>query len=98
MTKQLLEIVETIPNWVRLQDDDIVLDIGCNDGFTLSLPRTIGWETTGIDPSNVIGLYFKEIFSETVKYYLNNKYDWNGEISWSEDVYNPNYFFVIEKI
>ena len=36
MTKQLLEVVETIPNWVRLQESDIVLDIGCNDG-TLKL-------------------------------------------------------------
>ena len=42
------------------------LDIGCNDGFTLSLPKAMGWETTGVDPSNVIGLYYKEIFADNI--------------------------------
>ena len=83
------------------------LDIGCNDGFTLSLPRTIGWETTGIDPSNVIGLYFKEIFSENIISntefindifppknisFKNKKFDVITSISMFYDVFDLNAF------
>ena len=52
MTKQLLEIVETVPNWVRLQDDDIVLDIGCNDGTLLGHYKDFDkLRRIGIDPA-----------------------------------------------
>lgn len=68
------------------------LDIGCNDGFTLSLPKAIGWETTGIDPSNVIGLYFKEIFSEEI---LSNTKFINDIFPPKEDSFKNTKFDVI---
>ena len=36
MTQQLLDIVNVVPNWLRLDTNDIVLDIGCNDGTLLN--------------------------------------------------------------
>ena len=52
MTKQLLEVVETIPNWVRLQESDIVLDIGCNDGTLLGHYKDFEkLNRIGIDPA-----------------------------------------------
>ena len=52
MRKQLADIVNVIPNWIRLKNGDIVLDIGCNDGTLLSLypagPKII---KVGIDPA-----------------------------------------------
>lgn len=35
MTMQLNDIVNCIGNWVKLDENDIVLDIGCNDGTLL---------------------------------------------------------------
>ena len=32
MTDQLRQIVDTVPYWVSLKPNDVVLDIGCNDG------------------------------------------------------------------
>ena len=44
------------------------LDIGCNDGYTLSIAKAIGWEVTGVDPSNVIGSYFNDLYpNEKIK-------------------------------
>jgi len=52
MRKQLSDIVNVIPNWVRLKDGDIVLDIGCNDGTLLDLyPGDAKIVKVGIDPA-----------------------------------------------
>ena len=37
MTDQLKEIVDIVPKWVDLKTNDVVLDIGCNDGTLLSI-------------------------------------------------------------
>lgn len=52
MTGQLKEIVDVIPYWVRLNDGDIVLDIGCNDGTLLrQYPSDRKLFKVGIDPA-----------------------------------------------
>lgn len=52
MTRQLREIVESVPNWTKLCEDDVVLDIGCNDGTLLrqylDVPKVV---KVGIDPA-----------------------------------------------
>ena len=35
MTNQLYDIVDNMSLWAELKEDDIVLDIGCNDGTLL---------------------------------------------------------------
>jgi SAM-dependent methyltransferase len=52
MIRQLKEIVDVIPRWVRLKDGDVVLDIGCNDGTLLShYPKDLKLVKAGIDPA-----------------------------------------------
>ncbi len=52
------------------------LDIGCNDGYTVSIAKAIGWEVTGVDPSNVIGSYFNNLYSneKTKARFINDIY------------------------
>ena len=55
MTNQLKDIVNIVPNWARLKDDDIVLDIGCNDGTLLKqYSSNINIKKYGIDPAKNI--------------------------------------------
>tara|TARA_Y100001968_G_scaffold100812_1_gene90735 strand:+ start:7617 stop:8849 length:1233 start_codon:yes stop_codon:yes gene_type:complete len=77
------------------------LDIGCNDGYTLSICKAIGWETTGVDPSNVIGKYYKNIFTEhnfindifpSKKIPQNNQFDIITTISMFYDISNLKQF------
>ncbi len=52
MTRQLADVVRGIPNWVRLGDGDVVLDIGCNDGTLLrQYPEDLRLTKVGIDPA-----------------------------------------------
>ena len=68
MRNHLANLVIDIINRYGFKKPGKWLDIGCNDGFTMSIPKTLGWSTKGIDPSNVIGKYFKELF-------LKNQYE-----------------------
>lgn len=55
MKKQLKDIINIIPRWVRLENYDIVLDIGCNDGTFMSLyPPEYKILKVGIDPAENI--------------------------------------------
>ena len=52
MTRQLKDIVDGALRWVRLEDKDIVLDIGCNDGTLLrQYPQDVNVVKVGIDPA-----------------------------------------------
>lgn len=55
MTRELRDIVEIVPGWVRLAEGDHVLDIGCNDGTLLrQYPPELGLVKVGIDPAKNI--------------------------------------------
>ncbi len=53
MRDNLSGITELVEATVDLQKDDIVLDIGCNDGTLLESYRVEGLRKIGIDPSDV---------------------------------------------
>lgn len=55
MTDQLGQIVDTVPYWVSLKPNDVVLDIGCNDGTLLKNYKKFGnFHRIGIDPATNI--------------------------------------------
>ncbi len=55
MTDQLREIIEIVPKWAELKKNDVVLDIGCNDGTLLNHYNSIGkFYRIGIDPATNI--------------------------------------------
>ena len=54
MRDNLAGIAQMAEKMVGLQEGDLVLDIGCNDGTLLKSYRTSGIKRLGIDPSNVV--------------------------------------------
>ena len=76
MTKQLKDIVEIVPNWINLKDDDIVLDIGCNDGTLLDLySKDIKVKKYGIDPAtNLSKLAKSKIQNYLCDYFTANNF------------------------
>ena len=52
MTNQLNDIVDNVNLWLKLKDNDTVLDIGCNDGTLLKRYNKYGkFFKIGIDPA-----------------------------------------------
>ena len=52
MKRQLVDVVDNVLQWIRLNDGDVVLDIGCNDGTLLSCyPSNYNLIKAGIDPA-----------------------------------------------
>ena len=65
MTKELKEIVKEIEKITKLKSEDVVLDIGCNDGTLLDFYKNKNIRRFGFDPSgNVL-----KIASEKLKKY-----------------------------
>jgi SAM-dependent methyltransferase len=54
MRDNLAGIAQMAEKMAGLQQGDLVLDIGCNDGTLLKSYRTSGIKRLGIDPSNVV--------------------------------------------
>jgi len=63
MVKHLEEKTEKIKSIISLNNNDIILDIGSNDGTTLNFFKNSNLELIGIDPTakNFISYYSKEI-------------------------------------
>ena len=81
MTNQLNDIVDNMNLWVELKKNDVILDIGCNDGTLLKRYSKYGnFYKVGIDPAtNVInevkkhcnahsvGFFSEKVFKKIVK-------------------------------
>lgn len=63
MVKHLAEKVKKISTEVRLLNGDLIIDIGSNDGTTLSMYPNNGLQLLGIDPT---GSKFREFYPEHV--------------------------------
>ena len=62
MRLHLVNLVTDVLNQYGSKPSGNWLDIGCNDGYTVSIAKSIGWDVTGVDPSNVIGKYYSSLF------------------------------------
>ena len=81
MTKQLKDIVDIVPNWVNLNENDIVLDIGCNDGTLLNhYDSKYKVKKYGIDPAKNI----YEAFKDKIDNYLCDYFDSEKFMSMSD--------------
>tara|TARA_B100001027_G_scaffold212414_1_gene181741 strand:- start:351 stop:1607 length:1257 start_codon:yes stop_codon:yes gene_type:complete len=71
MTNQLYDIVDNMSLWAELKEDDIVLDIGCNDGTLLKRYNKYGkFFKVGIDPAtNVVEEVKKQCDAHEVNFF-----------------------------
>ena len=102
MTDNLNEIAIQAMSKVELNENDIVLDIGCNDGTLLKNYKTKKLRVVGIDPAknmaqfsketgaNIIVDYFNE--KSFVKHYGNEKAKIITSIAMFYDLEEPNQF------
>ena len=89
MRLHLTNLVTDVVNQYGTKPPGNWLDIGCNDGYTLSIAKSIGWETYGVDPSNIIGKYFNSLYSNG---------NFINDIFPSEKLNNDNLFDIITSI
>lgn len=72
----LVNIVEQAEKIINLKEEDVVVDIGCNDGTLLSSYRSPDVMRIGFDPVTTFAKYFKKTMKEggIKKYKLFNTY------------------------
>lgn len=101
MRLHLANLVVDIANKYNTKPAGKWLDIGCNDGYTLSIARSMGWQTFGIDPSNIVGKYYQTLFANgefirdifpTNSLKKESSFDIITTISMFYDIYNLNSF------
>jgi len=102
MPKNLKEIVQQAISKVKLNSDDIVIDIGCNDGTLLQNYKQLSVKAIGFDPAKNMAEFSKqsgatiitEFFSaETfIKNFGNDKAKIITSIAMFYDLENPNKF------
>jgi len=73
MTENLKEIAMQAISKVELQDNDIVLDIGCNDGTLLKNYQGKNLRSVGIDPAKNMAEFSKECGADIIVDYFNSK-------------------------
>lgn len=67
------ELVESIFEEISLAPDDLVVDVGCNDGLLLELFKKRGFRTLGIDPSKAALQIAKERGLDTLQSFLTSE-------------------------
>jgi hypothetical protein len=100
MTNELKNIVESVTDLIKLQNDDVVLDIGCNDGTLLKFyPSNL--MKIGFDPAKNLHKYSSEHSFVTIIDYFNAKAYFESiskkakvvtSIAMFYDLENPNKF------
>ncbi len=66
MRTALADIANTAEQIMRLQEDDVVLDIGCNDGTLLGSYNTQGIYRVGFDPAENLAIHARKIANTVV--------------------------------
>ncbi len=107
MQKALLDIKNTAKNNIKLKKDDLIVDIGCNDGTLLNFFDNQKFNLIGFDPALNLSSK-KEKFKRVKNYFsyknfnnlkLNKKAKLITSIAMFYDLDNPNKFVTdIEKV
>lgn len=102
MTKNLNEIVKQAISKVKLESNELVIDIGCNDGTLLQNYKELPIRSVGFDPAKNMLQFSKqsgatiitEFFSsdEFIKHFGNEKAKIITSIAMFYDLENPNTF------
>lgn len=71
MTENLKEIFEQAKSQVNLEKNDMVIDIGCNDGTLLKNYQNLGVKAIGFDPAKNMLQFSKESGAEIIVDYFN---------------------------
>jgi len=71
MTENLREIVEQAKAKVTLENNDYVIDIGCNDGTLLKNYQNLGLKAIGFDPAKNMLQFSQESGAEIIVDYFN---------------------------
>ncbi len=73
MNENLAEIVQESISKVELEKDDLVLDIGCNDGTLLQNYHEMNLQLVGFDPAENMAEFSKKTGAEIIIDYFNEK-------------------------
>ncbi len=73
MNENLAEIVQESISKVELDKDDLVLDIGCNDGTLLKNYHNMNLQLVGFDPAENMAEYSKKTGAKIIIDYFNEK-------------------------
>jgi len=100
MVKSLQDVVTDIENTIKIDDDDVVVDIGCNDGVMFSLYKNKNVLKVGYDPALNLAEKAKKYCTAFINTYFDfNLYPYNipkakivTAIAMFYDLPNPNQF------
>lgn len=73
MTENLKEIVEQAKKMVRLEPNDIVIDIGCNDGTLLKNYQNLNVRAVGFDPAKNMAQFSRKTGAKIIVDFFNEK-------------------------
>lgn len=73
MKDNLKEIVEETISTVKLEKNDIVVDIGCNDGTLLKNYKKLNLRAVGFDPAKNMAKYSRRSRAKIIVDYFNSK-------------------------
>ncbi len=94
MVAHLKHVADSVYNYIDLGRGDHILDIGCNDGTLLENFDSGGYNTVGVDPSNIaspdVDEFYNDFFSADM--FPNRKFKAIFSIAMFYDIDNPVQF------
>lgn len=70
LKKHFISLYEYIESSIKLNKDDLIIDVGCNDGLLLEIFNKNGYKTLGIDPSHAALSEAKKRGIKTIESFL----------------------------
>ena len=73
LKKHFINLYEYITSSIALNEDNLIIDVGCNDGLLLEIFSKNGYRVLGIDPSNAALAEAKKRGLKTIESFLTEK-------------------------